>query len=58
VRLHARGWPATEAEVAAAARAALEGEERRAVASGVPAGAADVPEPALPSRRDSLIEID
>ncbi|HEY7514262.1 MAG TPA: ATP-binding protein [Vicinamibacteria bacterium] len=58
VRLHARGWPATEAEIAAAARAALEGEERRAVASGAPAGSVEVPEPALPARRDSLIEID
>ncbi len=54
VRLHARGWPATESEIVAAARSAAEG---RATPAGAPEGVALIPEP-IPSRRDSLIEID
>jgi hypothetical protein len=53
VRLYARGWPPSEAEIAAAAIAAVRGDE----------GEADEPlaavaAPVVPPRRDSLIEID
>jgi AAA ATPase domain len=57
VRLHARGWPATQSEIASAARVALWGEEDALDAAGKESDVA-VPEPALPARRDSLIEID
>jgi hypothetical protein len=51
VRLYARGWPPTAAEIAAAGRAAV--VEADDAASPI----ADIA-PVLPSRRDSLIEID
>jgi AAA ATPase domain len=57
VRLHARGWPATAAEVAAAARAAVHAEAIPAEPAAEEAGVV-VPEPARPSRHDTLIEID
>ncbi|PYP99167.1 MAG: hypothetical protein DMF82_25720, partial [Acidobacteria bacterium] len=52
VRLHGRGRPATEAELAAAARAAVSGE-----GAVVPAATAAEAEP-VPARRDHLMEID
>jgi len=57
VRLHGRGRPATDAELAAAARAAV------ATVAGEPgevaaAGAAEVEEEPVPARRDHLMEID
>jgi hypothetical protein len=60
VRLHARGWPPTQVEIAAAARAAVLGD---ASASGEANAVAvepaeEVAARSLISRRDSLIEID
>lgn len=55
VRLHGRGQPATAAELAAAARAAIAGELGIDPAA---AGATDPEEPPVPARRDHLMEID
>jgi hypothetical protein len=60
VRLHARGWPPTQVEIAAAARAAVLGD---ASASGEANAVAVEPAEEVAarspiSRRDSLIEID
>ncbi len=58
VRLYARGWPPTRAEIVDASRSAMEGE----VAAGAAPSAEEAPTPAPaaahPPRRDSLIEID
>ena len=54
VRLHARGRPAPEADLAAAARAALAGEPGAAPVSP----AAEREEEPVPARRDHLMEID
>jgi hypothetical protein len=57
VALHARGWPASSAEVAAAGRAVL--ENASGSGSEVPRDEpADTPSQPTPVRRDSLIEID
>jgi hypothetical protein len=57
VRLHARGWPATEPEIATAARAAVHGEASPADPPARETDAESVA-PARPPRHDSLIEID
>jgi DNA polymerase III delta prime subunit len=57
VRLHARGWPATEAEIAATARAAVLGEASPAEPASTEPDVV-TPEAVRPPRRDSLIEID
>ena len=55
VRLHGRGRPATAAELAAAARAAIAGELSVDAASTGPPDAEEQP---VPARRDHLMEID
>ena len=57
MRLHARGWPATESEIAAAARAAVHGDVSPPDPAASETGVV-VAEPARPPRHDSLMEID
>ncbi len=58
VRLHARGWPATPVEVAAAARAVIEDGASAPAASPAEEAPSAASNERVSSRRDSLIEID